>query len=129
MYFKFFQDYINKTGKVKDVLCKKEIDIQSHLFSEELGFVIQVPINVAEEVIDKFQVKEKTKPDGKLDVSFDDISISEGMEGIVAADYTGETNTAGKALEAGKNPEYMYKRLQTMNEEQKNYRDSKKKKK
>ena len=37
-----------------NTLCKKEIDIQSHLFSEELGFVIQVPINVAEEVIDKF---------------------------------------------------------------------------
>ncbi len=34
-----------------------------------------------------------------------------------------------KALEAGKNPESMYKRLQTMIEEQKNYRDSKKKKK
>ena len=34
-----------------------------------------------------------------------------------------------KALIAGKNPESMYKRLQTMIEEQKNYRDSKKKKK
>jgi hypothetical protein len=34
-----------------------------------------------------------------------------------------------KALVAGKNPESMYKRLQKMIDEQKNYRDSKKKKK
>ena len=34
-----------------------------------------------------------------------------------------------KALIAGKNPESMYKRLQKMIEEQKNYSDSKKKKK
>tara|TARA_B100000315_G_scaffold75796_1_gene69357 strand:- start:984 stop:1178 length:195 start_codon:yes stop_codon:yes gene_type:complete len=34
-----------------------------------------------------------------------------------------------KALVAGKNPESMYKRLQEMIDEQKNYRDSKKKKK
>ena len=34
-----------------------------------------------------------------------------------------------KALIAGKNPESMNKRLQKMIEEQKNYRDSKKKKK
>ena len=33
-----------------------------------------------------------------------------------------------KALISGKNPEYMYKRLQIMVEEQKTYRDSKKRK-
>ena len=60
------------------------------------------PLDSARGLPGDFQPEAFVETETELDVSPDDISISEGMEGIVAADYTGETNTAGKALEAGK---------------------------